>query len=230
MQICNWSRYLYYFIQQTQSNIMLSPGLIQDRCGTPRYWMRVQWGSLKKAQIHDTTGSYEQTKQSMALAVAKTQVWEFKELCSLWVRNLLSHVKAFKYHWVLFMSKGKMVIDMKSAVMLMLYRRVVVEKEQCRSKAGGYGPNLSCGPVLATEGKRLWIQAAELQGFIHSMNFWNNQNELTQTQFRNKKQWLKLVFNIIFGMLNNIGWYGVIDWATLVLYLIQCNNKVTHCL
>lgn len=69
---------------------------------------------------------------------------------------------------------------MKSAVMLMLYRRVVVEKELCGSKAVGYGPNLSCGPVLATEGMRLWIQAAELQGFIHSMNFWNNQNELTR--------------------------------------------------
>lgn len=69
---------------------------------------------------------------------------------------------------------------MKSAVMPMLYRRVVVVKELCGSKAVGYGPNLSCGPVLATEGMKLWIQAVELQGFIHSMNFWNNQNELTR--------------------------------------------------
>lgn len=76
---------------------------------------------------HETAGRYEQTKQSMALAVAKTQVWEFKEvslanhqlygfalsslkLCSLWVRNVLPHVKTFRYHWVLFVSEEKMVL------------------------------------------------------------------------------------------------------------------------
>lgn len=67
---------------------------------------------------------------------------------------------------------------MKFAVMLILFRCVVVKKELCGSKAVGYGPNLSCGPVIATEAMRLWIQAAELQGFIHSINFCNNQNEL----------------------------------------------------